>query len=64
MSLLYLAAVATSEVEDSTLIDGFNHFAEAILLETAISFKIIIEGVALIILALAIIKAIKRTAVS
>ena len=42
------------------MIDGFNHFAEAILLETAISFKIIIEGVALIILALAIIKAIKE----
>ena len=60
MSFLYLAAVAAAEAEENGLITGFNHFAEAILLEAAILFKIVIEGVALIILALAIIRAIKE----
>ena len=61
ISLLYLAIASTSdnEAEDS-LIEGFNHVAEGLLLETAILFKVIIEGIAIFILALAIVKAVKE----
>ena len=60
MSFLYLAVTSANEAGDGTMVSAFNHFAENILLETAIFFKIIIEGIALIILALAIIKAVKE----
>ncbi len=46
-------------VESVNLITSFNHLAESLLLETAILFKIVIESIALLILALAIIKAVK-----
>lgn len=59
-NLIYLAVAAVSKTESKGMIDSFNHFAEGILLETAVLFKIIIEGAALIILALAIIKAINE----
>ena len=56
-----MAIASTSEDEaKGSLIEMFNHVAEGILLETAILFKIIIEGIAIFILALAIIKAIKE----
>ena len=59
--LYYLAIASTSEsAEETSLIEGFNHIAEGFLLETAILLKIIIEGIAIFILALAIIKAIKE----
>jgi len=59
-SLIYLAVAAASKAKPDGIVDSFNHFAEGILLETAVMFKIIIEGVALIILALAIIKAVNE----
>ena len=46
-------------VEKVSLITSFNHLAESLLLETAILFKIVIESIALLILALAIIRAVK-----
>ncbi|WP_319420226.1 DUF1622 domain-containing protein [Pleurocapsa sp. FMAR1] len=48
--------VAKSE----NLISSFNHLAENLLLEIAILFKIVIESIALLILALAIVRAVKR----
>ena len=60
MSFLYLAIAAVSEAEEVNIATKFNHLAENLLLETAILFKIVIEGIALIILALAIIKAINE----
>ena len=60
MSFLYLAVTSATEAGDKTMVSAFNHFAENILLETAVFFKIIIEGIALIILAFAIIKAVKE----
>ena len=59
-NLIYLAVAAVSKPESEGMVDSFNHFAEGILLETAMLFKIVIESVALIILALAIIKAINE----
>jgi len=56
---LTLAIAGVTRAEDS-LIGGFNHFAEGLLLETAILFKIVTEGIALLILALAIIKAVQE----
>ena len=59
--LFYLAIASTSNNQaEGSLIEKFNHVAEGLLLETAILFKIIIEGVAIFILALAIVKAIKE----
>ena len=59
--LFYLAIASISDNEaEGSLIEGFNHVAEGLLLETAILFKIIIEGIAIFILALAIVKAIKE----
>lgn len=61
ISLFYLANASTlNEEAEGSLIEGFNHVAEGLLLETAILFKIIIEGIAIFILALAIVKAIKE----
>jgi len=57
---VYLAVAAVSKTESEGMVDSFNHFAEGILLETAVLFKIVIEGIALIILALAIIKAVNE----
>lgn len=59
--LLYLAIATTdSDTAKGSLIDSFNHFAEGLLLETAVLFKIVIEAIAILILALAIIKAVKE----
>ena len=61
MFLLYLAVADTAtEAEKNSLIAEFNHLAEGLLLETAILFKVIIEAIAIIILALAIVKAVKE----
>ncbi|MEO1669636.1 MAG: DUF1622 domain-containing protein [Cyanobacteria bacterium J06631_2] len=58
---LYLAIAATANEQDNgNMVDTFNHMAETLLLETAFLFKVVIEGVALFILALAIVKAIKE----
>ena len=62
MFLLHYLAIAsetTNEAEDS-LLQGFNHIAEKWLFDTAILFKTVIEAVALIILALAIVKALRK----
>ena len=62
MFLLHYLAIAeanTNETRDS-LIQSFNHLAEGWLLETAILFKVAIESIALVILALAIVKAVKE----
>jgi len=62
MFLLYYLAISeasASEAEDS-LIQGFTHIAEEWLLDMAILFKIAIESIALLILALAVIKAVKE----
>ncbi len=61
MFLLNLAiAFTNSAKEEESLIGGFSHFAEGLLLETAMLFKIVTEGIALLILALAIIKAVQE----
>lgn len=59
-NFIYLAVAAVSKTEPEGMVNSFNHFAEGILIETAVLFKIVIEGVALIILALAIIKAVNE----
>lgn len=59
--LLYSAIASTAtEVEKNSLIAEFNHLAEGLLLETAILFKVIIEAIAILTLALAIIKAVRE----
>ena len=58
MSWLYWAIASTS-VEEKGLITGFNHLAEDLLLEVAVLLKIIVEAIALLILALAIVKAVR-----
>ena len=60
MSLLYLAIATVAEAESANPIREFNHFAEGLLVPTAILFKIVIESIALLILALAIIKAVQK----
>ena len=57
---LLQSAIANTDLEEASLVGKFNHIAEGILLETAILFKIIIEGIAIVILALAIIKAVQE----
>lgn len=42
------------------MVTEFNHLAEDLLLETAVLFKIAIEAIALVILALAIVKAVRE----
>ena len=58
MSWLYYA-IASTGVEEESLITGFNHLAEGLLLEVAVLLKIIVESIALLILGLAIIKAVR-----
>ena len=61
MFLLNLAiAFTNSSTDKKSLIGEFSHFAEGLLLETAMLFKIVTEGIALLILALAIIKAVQE----
>ena len=61
MFLLYLAIASTAtEAAKNSVVAEFNHLAEELLLETAILFKIITEAIAIVILALAIIKAVKE----
>ena len=58
MSRLYLA-IASTTVEEESLITGFNHLAEDLLLEVAVLLKIVVEAIALLILALAVVKAVR-----
>ncbi len=61
MFFLHLAISFTNTIrKEDGLISEFIHFAEGLLLETAILFKIITEGIALLILALAIIRAVRE----
>ncbi len=58
MSRLYWA-IASTTVEEESLITGFNHLAEDLLLEVAVLLKIVVEAIALLILALAVVKAVR-----
>ena len=58
MLIVKCIAVAT-ESELASPITQLNHYVEGLLLEVVALFKIIIESIALIILALAIIKAVR-----
>ena len=58
MSRLYLA-IASTTLEEESLITGFNHLAEDLLLEVAVLLKIVVEAIALLILALAVVKAVR-----
>ena len=58
--LCYLAIASTASETEGSLIRSFNHIAEEWLLDTAILFKTIIECIALIIIAFAILKAINK----
>ena len=60
MSFLYLSIAATTEAEGVNPVMGLNHLAEDLLLQTALLFKTVTEGIALLILALAIIKAVNK----
>lgn len=62
MFLLHYLAIAPQTASDAegSLIQGFNHLAEKWLFDTAILFKTVIEAIALIILALAIVKALNK----
>lgn len=53
-------AIANTELERESFVGKFNHIAEEVLLETAIMLKILIEGIAILILLLAIIKALQE----
>ena len=59
MSCLFWA-IATSTEELESPIVGFNHLAEGLLLEVAALLKIVIEGIALLILAFAVAKAVRK----
>lgn len=59
MFLLPIAIAYTAESRDS-LIGKFNHLAEGWLLEAAILFKIFTEAIAILILVLAIVKAVRK----
>ena len=59
MTWLYLA-IASTAVEEESLITGFNHLAEDLLLEVAVLLKIVVEAIALLILALAIVRAVRK----
>ena len=52
-------AIASTTSEEEGLITGFNHLAEDLLLEVAVLLKIIVEAIALLILALAVVKAVR-----
>jgi uncharacterized membrane protein len=63
MSLLLgiqIALKTNDEINVASLITGFNHLAESLLLEIVALLKITIESVALIILTLAIVKAVQE----
>lgn len=61
MFLLNLVIAFTNSAKnEESLIAELSHFAEGLLLETAMLFKIVTEGIALLILALAIIKAVQE----
>ena len=60
MSFLYLAIATVVEAESANPIIEFNQFAEDLLLPVVLLFEIVIESIALLILALAIIKAVQR----
>ena len=53
-------ADTTTETEGENFIAGLNHLAEEILLQTAIFLKVVIEAIALLILTLAIVKAVRQ----
>ena len=57
---LLQSAIANTNLEEPTSIAKFNQIAEEILLETAILLKIIIEGIAIVILVLSIVKAVQE----
>lgn len=58
--MLLQIAVSNADLEQTSFVGKFNHVAEGVLLETAILFKIAIEGIAIAILVLAIIKAVQE----
>lgn len=59
--LLHLAIVnATNNEAQASFIGRFSHLAEGLVLETAIVIKIIIEAIAILILSVAIVKAVKK----
>ena len=60
MILYYLAIASNTSEAEGSLIRSFNHLAEEWLLDTALFFKTIIECIALIIIALAVVKAINK----
>ena len=61
MFLLNLViALTNSAKNEESFIAGLSHVAEGLLLETAMLFKVVTEGIALLILALAIIKAVQE----
>lgn len=58
---LYLAIANTvSEEAEENIVAKLNHLGESLLLEAAVLFKIAIEAIALLILVLAIVKAVKE----
>ena len=58
MSCLFWAISTSKELESPIM--GFNHLAEGLLLEVAALLKIAIEAIALLILAFAVVKAVRR----
>ena len=60
MILYYLAITSNTSEAEGSLIRSFNRLAEEWLLDTALFFKTIIECIALIIIALAVVKAINK----
>lgn len=63
MSYLYWA-IAAIETESSSPIVALNHFLEGSLLEIMALLKIVIESIALLILAFAVVKAVRRLVLS
>lgn len=53
-------AIASTSLEEESLISNFNNLAEDLLLEVAVLLKIIVEAIALLILALAVVKAVRK----
>ena len=63
MFLLPSAIAYAAKIEGESLIGKFNHLAEGWLLETAVLFKIFTEAIAILILVLAIFKAVRKLVV-
>lgn len=59
---LYLLETAESDLKIN--FSGFNHLIERLLLESAFFLKIVIESVALLILSIAVLQAIKKILIS